>query len=625
MAFEKSLRSMERVFSAQRINRKVKYSLTVFLLGAMAAIGGAVLPAQSANAAVVPCAGANIAFGRQEFCGFFDNSGQNAGDDLMVGGVPGTVDTVEEFITMIETDLTSGSPASVTAARFLVLNMIGAPAGSPRTVSAGQLADWKGRVRSYANLNETATTSTGQNGSIEWKSMEHLDCGTINTMYQVAENDIAPYLNAAGNSDCEVPSVEEEYIVIRDANGDAVYEIRRLCMNPERTLNVLAEPEMSIGNFVWFDANNDGIVNSQDADAGFNGIGMELYGAAADTNNDGLLSSAEVIAATPTATTTTANDGRIGSPTNGDAGYYRFTGLAQGDYFICVANTNFTSGGILERYTNSPTPSGVGDTQDDRYDHGDVPVGGTVQTVGTCSSEIALSAFVEPVTSDGNPDDDDDNASDFTIDFGFWHSYSLGNRVWLDSNNSGAIDAPDGTNPGVAGVTVVLYNCSNTQVATTTTIAGGYYRFDNLAAGCYQVEVADSNFTTGQALGSCNVSSSGALQSATPNNDTDIDDNGIDPAQPLAAVRSGQITLGAFATEPTTETDLSGTGQGADNDFANMTVDFGFRCNVVSDPGTPDSGGLANTGMDPRQSILLAGGLIAAAGVSFYLRKKASL
>jgi hypothetical protein len=62
---------------------------------------------------------------------------------------------------------------------------------------------------------------------------------------------------------------------------------------------------------------------------------------------------------------------------------------------------------------------------------------------------------------------------------------ALGDFVWLDMNNDGIQDAGE---PGVAGVTVNLYDCEDTYLATMVTDANGYYLFDELTPGDYYVE-----------------------------------------------------------------------------------------------------------------------------------------
>jgi len=59
---------------------------------------------------------------------------------------------------------------------------------------------------------------------------------------------------------------------------------------------------------------------------------------------------------------------------------------------------------------------------------------------------------------------------------------SLGNRVWLDANEDGLQDAAE---PGVAGVTLQLYDAQGVLIGTTVTDADGLYRFADLPAGTY--------------------------------------------------------------------------------------------------------------------------------------------
>src|SRR5207253_215508 len=93
--------------------------------------------------------------------------------------------------------------------------------------------------------------------------------------------------------------------------------------------------------------------------------------------------------------------------------------------------------------------------------------------------------------------------------------YDVGNRVWIDANNNGLLD---GNEQGIDNVTVRLLSNSATVLATTTTANGGYYRFDNLVAGNYILEVIPP---TGM------QSSSDVASSAEPNNGMDKDDNGV--------------------------------------------------------------------------------------------------
>jgi hypothetical protein len=103
-------------------------------------------------------------------------------------------------------------------------------------------------------------------------------------------------------------------------------------------------------------------------------------------------------------------------------------------------------------------------------------------------------------------------------------------------------------------VEVRLLDGSGAALGTTTTAGGGYYRFDNLLAGDYRVEIAAQNFASGRPLAGYS-SSTGAGQEADPNADADDNDNGIDgPAG--SAIRSGIVTLGPSGSEPPLEADL---------------------------------------------------------------------
>lgn len=70
---------------------------------------------------------------------------------------------------------------------------------------------------------------------------------------------------------------------------------------------------------------------------------------------------------------------------------------------------------------------------------------------------------------------------------------SLGDRVWRDNNGNGVQDSGE---PGVAGISVQLRNCTGAILSTTTTDSNGIYTFPNLNAGCYIVRFVNiSGFT----------------------------------------------------------------------------------------------------------------------------------
>ena len=189
-----------------------------------------------------------------------------------------------------------------------------------------------------------------------------------------------------------------------------------------------------------------------------------------------------------------------------------------------------------------------------------------------------------PFAGQGAPD----NRANMTVDFGFTGTYSLGNRVWMDDGVGGGVadnGIQDGTEAGIANVVVNLYLDANNDgipdggiIDTVTTDANGYYRFDDLTAGGYVVEIPAANFNAGGPLFSLGSSTP---DEASPNSDVDVNDNGLGVVPDvLNGIRSGSVTLGPGTSEPVTEPDVPATGpfagQGAPDNRANMTVDFGF-------------------------------------------------
>lgn len=239
-------------------------------------------------------------------------------------------------------------------------------------------------------------------------------------------------------------------------------------------------------------------------------------------------------------------------------------------YEVRIPAANFNSGQPLNGRTPS-TPNTDGTANGDSRDSDGLSLAG--------------SQIVAPLTTGGV------GQNNHTYDFGFTaaSTYSIGNRVWFDTDNDGILDAAE---VGISNVSVSLFADANTDgqpdtpavpIGTLTTDASGYYRFDALAAGSYVVRINPANFGTGGALrGYANTSG---------NNTADADsrgavsnaENGINPATPNAVqtggILSNTITLSGTA-EPTAEPDIAVSGifagQGALDNRADVTVDFGF-------------------------------------------------
>ncbi|MCP4031841.1 MAG: hypothetical protein GY734_11450, partial [Herbaspirillum sp.] len=218
----------------------------------------------------------------------------------------------------------------------------------------------------------------------------------------------------------------------------------------------LSDEIASIGNYVWFDSDKNGIQNS--GEVGINGVNVSLY---RDTDGDGV---AEPGADDGTALKTNVT----GNDANDNPGYYHFTGLAPGSYFLVFAPP---ADYIL-------TQQNQGDDEKD--------------------------SDPEPDTGQTTVTDLIGGENDVTWDAGLYQPdelASLGNYVWLDENRDGIQDFDE---TGINNVTVTLYKDSDGDgvaepgqddgAALETTITAddaenntGYYSFTGLVPGNYFV------------------------------------------------------------------------------------------------------------------------------------------
>ncbi len=188
-------------------------------------------------------------------------------------------------------------------------------------------------------------------------------------------------------------------------------------------------PLLSLGDLVWNDVNNNGLVDS--GENGIGGVKVNLW--TVDSTGSPMDS---------IATQTTLADGT-----------YLFPSLTDGDYIVQVDSSNFGGSGALTGYANStgngtPAPDPDNDVNND--DNGD-PSGG----LGVLSQPITLISLQEP-TDDG----DTDNTSNLTVDFGFFLTSAA---VDIEKDTNGE-DADTGTGPlvGVGSEVVWTYVVRNT-------------------------------------------------------------------------------------------------------------------------------------------------------------------
>jgi hypothetical protein len=193
-----------------------------------------------------------------------------------------------------------------------------------------------------------------------------------------------------------------------------------------------------------------------------------------------------------------ANDTLIGTKTTAGGGLYLFQDLTPGDYFVDVVDATVPAGLSITTF-NDPTP-----------------------IINLDAGESYLLA-----------------------DFGYASGAIIGDFVWVDQNQNGIQDPGE---PGLANVTVNLYDGSNNLLATTTTDVNGLYRFTNRQTGQYQVgfvKPANYVFTTPDAPGSNDSNDSDANTTTgrspvftltTPTSNLTIDAGMFIPTPPANAV-----------------------------------------------------------------------------------------
>jgi protocatechuate 3,4-dioxygenase beta subunit len=194
-----------------------------------------------------------------------------------------------------------------------------------------------------------------------------------------------------------------------------------------------------LGNYVWSDANNNGIQDG--TELGVQGVTVTLYANGADGEAG------------------TADDVVVAVTTTDNNGAYTFVGLPDGNYNV--------------GFTNLP----AGYVYTDKNKVGSTPVNGSdASTASGRTTTYALDPTSISATGVYDP----------TVDGGLISSRAaLGNYVWIDTNGDGIQDV---TEKGVSGVTVILYATDGTTVlASTITDATGKYYFGNLIPGDYRV------------------------------------------------------------------------------------------------------------------------------------------
>jgi protocatechuate 3,4-dioxygenase beta subunit len=380
-----------------------------------------------------------------------------------------------------------------------------------------------------------------------------------------------------GNQDSASPYI--------DANGDM-------------TLDFGFTPVYSLGNRVFADLDNNGVMDA--GESGIGGVPLLLFAADASGNPTGV------------ALATNVTD---------SAGWYRFDDLVAGSYVVVadVANAD-----ALAHWVSSTGVSSDTTLAGDGRDHGrDTPVSAGTVAGGIASVAVTLGPGAQAESEEtgegaGAHSPHGDARDNLTLDFGFTPTYSIGNWVFRDNENNGISCMKTNCTCGVSNVVMRLFAAdgngapTGAVVSTVTTCAKGYYRFDGILPGTYVVVLDKAN-----APELANYRSSTGVTGQTGLG-ADLRDNGLDtPLGEDSVVPGGivsrPVTVG-YGLQPEREVEgsvpLSSYGPLGDA-YDDLTVDFAFYPlyslgnRVFFDNGA--GGGTANDGIQNGGEVGIAG------------------
>lgn len=446
----------------------------------------------------------------------FGFSGQNKGGNSATDGDPNPATGRTQTVTVtggttnitIDAGIRQGLPSGLGSLGNKVF--IDLPGGVMGQQEAGELGVSGVTVQLYLDANGDGSIAGAEQTAIATTTTnalgEYLFAGLNGGTYQVGFSNLPgsyslTVKDAAGISDDEDSDGNPVNTAVNGnpaTAGKSYTDLISLAQG-EDNLSVdlgLATPANtnSLGNYVWFDANSNGIQDA--AENGVPGVMVTLY------NNAG----------TAIAVTTTDANGQ-----------YLFAGLADGNY--SVGFVNYPSGFdlTLKSATNDLTGSDA-----DRTSGRTATVTLNFAAGGTNRDNRSLDAGLITVRS------------------------ALGDKVWSDLNNNGTQDVGE---YGVPGVTVSLFRpgfgldgiAGNgddaLSVASMITDGKGNYFFSNLVPGDYQVEF--STIPTGMLFTQQNTA--GDNQNNTNSDAVPANANG----------RTGTITLSAGETDLTIDAGLT--------------------------------------------------------------------
>lgn len=331
-----------------------------------------------------------------------------------------------------------------------------------------------------------------------------------------------------------------------DLDSTLDHETSRTLAASENAINVDFgyRASASFGNYVWNDADADGVQNG--GETGIQNVRVYL-----DTNGNGTFESATE----PSALTDSSGAYTIGNllpgtytaridqstlPSGSVQTFDLVGGLDHSATFSLSASQartdidfGYTQQVLIGNYVWNDTDadgqqdggeSGIDDVTVTLFNAANDTIVGTTLTAGGGSYQFSVmpgtyyvtfdtpAGFLPTIADQGTDTADSDPSvstgktsnvtitggqSNLTIDAGFYQPATIGDYVWNDANTNGL---QDGAETGLDGVSVTLFRpgfgadgiSGNSDdalaVATTTTADGGAYSFANLRPGTYQVQ-----------------------------------------------------------------------------------------------------------------------------------------
>lgn len=183
-----------------------------------------------------------------------------------------------------------------------------------------------------------------------------------------------------------------------------------------------------IGDYVWHDANRDGIQNTNEE--GINGVTVQLY------EQNGVLFSTKVTAR---------------NPLTGKDGYYKFC-TCEGVYYLKFSAPS--------NYSTSPERQG-----------GDRTLDSDVSNINGLNTTVTFTAREGDMWCD--------------FDAGFYRTTSLRNLIWIDNNEDGVYQPRES---GFADVDVSLIDYKGSLIETTKSDKNGNFAFNKVSAGIYFIQ-----------------------------------------------------------------------------------------------------------------------------------------